>query len=44
MGLELIIDYNNVNAIVQKWSVIHWLKLVWDFKSEISLQHLVISF
>jgi len=39
MGLKLINDYNNVNPMVQKWSVINWFKSVWDLKSEISSLH-----
>jgi len=28
-----------LHPLIQKWGVVHWLKLIWDFKSEINSLH-----
>ncbi len=30
-----------LHSLVQRWGVIHWLKLLWDFKNEIGSLHFV---
>jgi len=39
--LSLIAIIDIVPTLLQKWSVIYWLKSLWDFKSEISSLHFI---